>query len=133
MLGLPLDVAGPGIFLAAGVGLGVGLAAFVVVVLVEAGVLSLMRWARFGRALLASLVMNVATTVVGLFVAALALSTGFGVWLLFTFAASVLLEAGVLALMDRPKARLGAVAALVANLITYIPLGALLFLLTRSA
>jgi hypothetical protein len=133
MFDLPFDVAGPGLFVALGVGLGLGIAGFVIIILVEAGVLAALRWARFGRALVASLIMNVATTLVGLFVTGLLFSLGSTAWLLSAFVASVLIEAGVLVLLNRPQARLGLIGALVANVITYIPLALLVWYLVSTA
>jgi hypothetical protein len=133
MFDLPLDVAGPGLIVALGVGLGLAVAGFVVIVFVEAGVLAALRWARFGRALVASLIMNVATTLVGIFVTGLLFSLGSAAWLLFAFVASVLIEAGVLVLLNRPQARLGLIGALIANVITYIPLALLVWYLVSTA
>jgi hypothetical protein len=130
---MPFDVAGPGLIIAAGVGLGLAVAGFVAVVLVEAGVLAAMRWNRFRRSLVASLMMNVATTLVGLFLAGLLFSFGSIRWLLVTFVLSVLIEAGVLALLDRPRTRQGLMAALVANVVTYIPLALLVWYLASTA
>lgn len=128
----PLDVAGPGLIVALGLGVAAGLAAFVAVALVEAGILTVLRWSGVGRALLAAVVMNVASGVVGLFLIGFVFSVGYVVWLSLAFVLSVLIEAGVLALMDRPKARLGAIASLAANLATYIPLAALVYFFLRN-
>jgi hypothetical protein len=130
---LPSDVAGPGLIIAAGVGLGLAVAGFAAIVLVEAGVLAALRWNRFGRSLVASLLMNVVTTLVGLFVAGLIFTFGSAAWLLLSFVASVLIEGAVLVLLDRPKTRLGLLGALLANVVTYIPLALLVWWLVSSA
>jgi hypothetical protein len=129
MPGYPLDVAGPGLFYLLGGTLVVGVLLAVGVVIVEAVVLTLMKWSRFWRSLLASFVMNLVSGVVGLFVVGLAFSVGQPAWLLLTFVASVLIEGGVIALMDRTHARQGLIASLVANIVTYIPAGGLLLAL----
>jgi hypothetical protein len=137
MFTLPLDVAGPGFLLVIlGVGLGGLIIGSAVIVLVEAFILTAMRWARFGRSLVVSLMMNFASSVVGLLVIAAVTTgqlSGLLLWLFLTFVASVLLEAGVLTLLDRSRARLGLTASLVANLATYVPLAVIVWLLQRTA
>jgi hypothetical protein len=130
---LPVDVAGPGLVIAAGVGLGLAVVGFVAIVLVEAGVLAALRWNRFSRSLVASLIMNVATTLVGLVLAGLIFTVGSLAWLLISFVASVLIEGAVLVLLDRPQTRLGLIGALLANIATYIPLALLVWVLVRTA
>jgi len=117
----PFDVAGPEVFVFLGAGAVVGVLLAVGVVIVEAVVLTLFKWSRFWRALLASFVMNLVSTVAGVFVIGLAVAVGAPAWLLLTFVASVVLEGGVIVLMDRPKARPGLLAVLVANVVTYLP------------
>jgi hypothetical protein len=124
----PFDVAGPEVFVFLGGAAVVGVLLAVGVVIIEAVVLTLFKWSRFWRALLASFVMNLVSTVVGVFVIGLALTVGAPAWLLLTFVASVVLEGGVIFLMNRPKARIGLLAVLVANVVTYLPLGALALL-----
>jgi hypothetical protein len=119
---IPFDVAGPGIVVLAGLGLGFGLVWYLGVVLVEAIVLTIMHWARFWRSLLASLLMNTVTTLVGLLVVGGALLGQRALlWLLFAFVLSVIMEWGVLALLDRPHARRAVLVSLVANLVSYVP------------
>jgi hypothetical protein len=122
---LRLDVAGPGLLAVLGAGLGLAVLLLAVVVLVESVVLRLIGWGTFWRSLLASLLMNVASTILGLFFISLSFIHPV-IWLSLAFLLSVLVEGGVLLLMDRSKARLGFLAALVANVITYLPLGGLL-------
>jgi hypothetical protein len=119
-------VAGPGFIYLVGGALVAGVLLFVGVVFVEAVVLTLFKWSRFWRALLASFVMNLITTAVGLVVAGLVVTTGAPAWLLLTFVMSVVLEGVVVAVMDRAKVRQGLVACLVANIVTYVPLGGIL-------
>jgi hypothetical protein len=133
MLALPIDVAGPGLIIAAGVGLGLAVGGFVAVVLIEAGILAALRWNRLGRSLVASLLMNVATTLAGLLLASLIFTFGYVLWLLLAFVLSVLIEAGVLVLLDRPQTRLGLISALVANVVTYVPLALLVWFLASTA
>jgi ABC-type nickel/cobalt efflux system permease component RcnA len=120
-----LDVAGPGLLAVLGVGIGLAIVLLVVVVLVEAAVLRLVRWATFPRSVLASLLMNIASLVVGLFFISLSFIHPV-IWLLLAFALSVAIEGGVLVLMDRPHAGRGLGAALIANVVTYLPLAGLL-------
>ncbi len=120
-----LDVAGPGLLAVLGAGIGLAVVLFVVVVLVEAAVLRLVRWGSFRRSLLASLLMNIASVIVGLFFISLSFIHPV-VWLLLAFGLSILIEGGVLVLMDRARAGRGVLAALIANLVTYLPLAGLL-------
>jgi hypothetical protein len=46
---------------------------------------------------------------------------------------SVIIEAGVLVLLNRQQARLGLIGALIANVITYIPLALLVWYLVSTA
>jgi hypothetical protein len=99
---------------------------YLAVIAVEAVVLWLMRWAGFWRSLLAAFLMNTLTTLVGFFLAgALVFTYDQWLWLLSWFIAwvlSVVLEWGVLALMDRTKLRRAFVASLLANTVTYLAL-----------
>lgn len=124
----PLDVAGPEVFVFLGGTVIVGVLLAVGVVIVEAVVLTLFKWSRFWRALLASFTMNLVSTIAGVFVVGLALTVGAPAWLLLTFAASVALEGLVVHFMDRSKAKLGWLAVGVANIVTYVPVGALALL-----
>lgn len=123
---IPFDVAGPGILIGLGIGLGLGVVWYLAVIVIEAIVLTVMRWAGFWRSLLAGFLMNTLTTVVGFFLAgAFLLTYDRLVWLLAWFIAwliSVVLEWGVLALMDRTKLRRAFAASLVANIVTYLGL-----------
>jgi hypothetical protein len=125
---IPFDVAGPEVFVFLGGGVVVGLLLAVGVVVLEAVVLTLFKWGRFWRALLASFAMNLVSTLAGVFVVGLALTVGAPAWLLLTFVASVVLEGAVIFVMDRSKARLGLLAVLVANVASYLPVGALALL-----
>jgi len=128
MLSFPLDVAGPGAVAFLGGTLVVGVVLFVLVVVVEAVVLTVMKWGRFRRSLLASFLMNVVSTIAGVFVVGIALTVGGPAWLLLTFVASVVLEGGVVVVMDRAQARRGLAACVIANVVSYLPVGCLLIL-----
>jgi hypothetical protein len=128
MPGYPFDVAGPGFFYLLGGAAVVGVLLAVGVVVVEAIVLTLMKWSRFWRALLASFVMNLVSTIAGLFVVGWVVTVGEPAWLLLTFVASVIIEGAVIALMDRGRARQGLIACGVANVVTYVPLAIILLL-----
>jgi hypothetical protein len=120
------DVAGPGLIVALGLGVGAAVLLAVVVVVVEAVVLRVMKWGAFWRSLLGSLLMNIASGVVGLFFIGLGGLIGPIGWVIVTFLASIAIEGGVLALMKREQAGRGFLAALVANVVTYIPVAGLL-------
>jgi hypothetical protein len=98
-------------------GLGVFL---VVLLLLETLVLVLVKWAGFGKALLAALFMNLVSTIIGLIL-------DFTLWdwqlwwvILVAFAVSVIVEGVVLMLMRRTTPRLNIIAALAANLASYL-------------
>jgi hypothetical protein len=98
-------------------GLGVFL---VVLLLLETLVLVLVKWAGFGKALLAALFMNLVSTIIGLIL-------DFTLWdwqlwwvILIAFAVSVIVEGVVLMLMRRTTPRLNIIAALAANLASYL-------------
>ncbi|MFU8773980.1 MAG: hypothetical protein ACNA8H_16365, partial [Anaerolineales bacterium] len=98
-----------------------GLFAFLVVLLLlETLVLVLVKWAGFGKALLAALFMNLVSTIIGLIL-------DFTLWdwqlwwvILIAFAASVIVEGGVLMLMKQTTPRLNIIAAVAANLASYL-------------
>jgi len=112
------DVGGPIIFAALG---GV---AYLALFLIESIVLRLLKWGTFWRSLLASLLMNLPSTLVGYCLVGL---TGFsrlnrlGIWLIpATWALSVAIEGGVLVLMKRDGGRQNWMAALAANTASYL-------------
>ncbi|HLE28218.1 MAG TPA: hypothetical protein VI793_08880 [Anaerolineales bacterium] len=113
------DVAGPGLFIVLGIG---ALIALGFVVLAEAVTLRVMKWGTFLRSLLASFVMNAVSGIAGIFIASLIRSLGV-LWWLLAYALSVAVEGGVLMLMNRGQARQNWQAALVANAVSYLPLG----------
>ena len=123
-----LDVAGPGLLAALGATLAVGVIAFLVVVLVVGLVIRAFGLGSFGRALLWSLLMNIASFIVGLLFAGLLSQINPWVWLLLAFVVSVGVEGGVLALGRRARLSRALVAGLVANLATYVPMGLLIAL-----
>jgi hypothetical protein len=121
-----LDVAGPGLFAILGASAAGALLGSVLIVLVEALVLRFMGWGPFGRALLSSLLMNLASFVVGVFYAALALQVNGWVWVIGAFILSILVEAGVLALTRKAPFKRAAGPVLVSNIVTYVPIAVLL-------
>ncbi|MFN2483644.1 MAG: hypothetical protein ABR509_01735 [Candidatus Limnocylindria bacterium] len=130
-----LDAAGPILVLAFGI---VALVpAFLIIVVVETGVLLAMRWAGFSSTLLDVLLMNLVSTLIGLIVLVwltfLAANgdTGAGVLIAIvaaTFVASVISEAGILLLRRRRTARETWPPAIAANVSSYLALGLAVYL-----
>ncbi len=93
------------------------------IILSETVVLWGLAWGSAGRSLLASLVMNVASTAAGIVVTLFAplLLLGGGIWGvgLTTWILSVLVEGGVLRLMNQGAERRNWLAAIAANLVSY--------------
>ncbi len=130
---IPFDVAGPGLLIGLGVGLGLGVVWYLAVIGIEAIVLTVMRWAGLWRSLLAAFLMNTLTTIVGLFFAGgFVLTSSPLLWLAAAFVASLVLEWGVMALMDRKQARRALLVSLVANVITYVPFVLITIVVLRS-
>ena len=104
------DVAGPETFIAvAGLGL-IGLVIMTAVIVgLEAAILIVLKWGTPGRSLLAALVMNEVTTLVGFLV----LLSPVGLFL--DFVLSVLIEGVILMLFNRGALRKNWIAALAAN------------------
>ena len=112
------DVGGPILFA------GFGVVAYLVLFLLESIVLRLLKWGTFGRSLLASLLMNLPSTLVGFWL----------IWVVefsrlnrlqfllipATWALSVVIEGGVLVLMKRDGGRQNWMAALAANTASYL-------------
>ncbi len=118
---IPFDVAGPGVLIA--------IAAFSVVALIvltliitiaEAIVMLLLKWDKFGRSLWASLLMNITSTIFGGVLIALGVLGGSYAWLVAAFVLSVLIEGGVLMLMNRGAVRQNLLTSLIANLASYL-------------
>ncbi|MBE0408837.1 MAG: hypothetical protein IBX69_03805 [Anaerolineales bacterium] len=98
-----------------------GLFAFLVVLLLlETLVLVLVKWAGFGRALLASLLMNLISTILGVILDLTLWDWQLWWVILIAFAASVIVEGGVLMLMKQTTFRLNIIAAVAANLASYL-------------
>jgi hypothetical protein len=121
MAGLPaFDVAGPGLvvgLLAFGVAFVIIL--FLLIVLVETVALQLLRWGDFKRSAKASILMNLASTVLGLLFLWLVPALGF-LGILIAWALSALIEWLVLRRLQPGEDRLNLIAALVANLASYM-------------
>ena len=115
-----LDVAAPGIGLLFGLGMlcGSGLVLLVIVPL-EAWVMHLIKWGTFKEALLPSLIMNIASSMVG----GLLILVGLGeitVWaMLVALALSVAIEYGVLMVFRKGETRQNLKAALYTNALSY--------------
>lgn len=123
---LGYDVAGPGLFVVLGAGLAGAVVGAVLIVLVEALVLRFMGWGPFGRAVLSSFLMNLASFVVGfLYLPLLGRINGL-IWVIGAFLLSVLIEAGVLALHRKLPYGRAVVPALVSNAVTYAPIAVLI-------
>lgn len=131
MAGLPVfDVAGPGLvvgLLAFGIFFVILL--FLLIFLVETVALQLLRWGDFKRSLKASVLMNLASALVGLLFLWLVPALG---WLgiVIAWALSVLIEWLVLRRLQPGENRLNLIAALAANLASYILLIAPSYLLS---
>jgi hypothetical protein len=123
-----LDVVGPGFFAVLGAGLAAIIVASVLIVLVEGLILRFMGWGPFGRALLSSLLMNVASFVVGLVYAPLLTQINGIVWVIGAFILSVLVEGGVLALTRKAPFQKAIWPVLVSNAVTYVPVAVLIVL-----
>jgi hypothetical protein len=124
------DIAGPGTLLLAG---GLFFAVFSIGTLViESLALWLLKWGSFGRSLLASFLMNLASTIVGFILLAFSFYVGnFYTLFLVEFLLSVLIEGGVLMLLKRDAARQNWSASFVANVASYVFLAVALFVINR--
>jgi hypothetical protein len=127
MLSVTPDVAGPGLFAAFGVSAAL---LIVLVVLVEALVLWRLGWAGFWRSTAGALVANVASAAVGLIFVVFQPPSPI-IFLLVSFAASVLVEAGIFMLFKHDATRENWRASLIANLISYILLALALSFIFR--
>ena len=112
------DVGGPILFT------GFGIVAYLALSLLESIVLRLLKWATFWRSLLASLLMNLPSTLVGfwlIWLAEFSRLNRLGIWLIpATWALSVVIEGGMLVLMKRDGGRQNWIAALAANTASYL-------------
>ena len=118
---VPFDVAGPGVLVAAAIfGLGALIVITLVVSLIESVVLLLFKWDRYGRALWASILMNVTSSILGGVLVVVGLyQTSFS-WFVVAFILSVVIEGGVLLLMKRDAARQNWTVAIAANFVSYL-------------
>ena len=113
------DVGGPILFA------GFGIVAYLALSLLESIVLRLLKWGTFGRSLLASLLMNLPSTLVGFWLMGwldgVSRLNRLGIWLIpAAWALSVAIEGGVLVLMKRDGGRQNWMAALAANTASYL-------------
>jgi hypothetical protein len=116
----PPDVAGPGLIygiLALGAGFLIVLTLLIIVI--ESAVLQFMRWDTFKTCLKGAALMNLASLIVGFFLLTLIQNLGlFGI--LIAWALSVIIEALVLSFLKRGEPRKNWLAALAANLVSYL-------------
>jgi len=112
------DVGGPILFA------GFGIVAYLALSLLESIVLRLLKWGTFWRSLLASLLMNLPSTLVGfclIWLAGFLRLNRLGILLIpVAWALSVAIEGGVLVLMKRDGGRQNWMAALAANTASYL-------------
>lgn len=120
------DVAGPSTIATRQLTSGEGLLLLAAIVLLEAFVLRSMRWGNFRRALVASVLMNAVTTLLGFFLLGLLDVIGPLFSLLLGWVLSVGLEGGILLAFNRGRARANWLGALAANTASYILLAILL-------
>lgn len=122
MFAMPVfDVAGPGVVLfMVGAGLGGLCILTLVITLLEAIVLLLLKWGTFGRSLVAALVMNLVTTMIGFGMLVFMKGDAVYLGLLLDFLLSILIEGGVLMLFKRGAPRANWIAALSANAASYL-------------
>ncbi|MCJ7432242.1 MAG: hypothetical protein MUO77_02005 [Anaerolineales bacterium] len=116
---IPFDVGVPWVLIAV-FSLGAMIVLTLIISVVEAIVMLLLKWDKFVRCLLASLLMNVTSTIFGGVLVALGLLGNSYLWLAAAFVLSVLIEAGVLMLMKRGAALQNWIASLAANLVSYL-------------
>ena len=132
-------------------GLALGLIVFIPIMIVEALALWGLKWASFGRSLLDSLIANLASTIFGLAFFTLFFTTSFqcqrvptadgqhslqscdwtispGRWLVVMVVLSILIEGGVLLLLKRHPPRKTWSSVVIANIGSYILVGALALL-----
>lgn len=113
------DIAGPGLLYAMAGGALLMLCGSGLILLVESLILWLLKWGSFKRSLLASFVINLSTSILGIGIVAFTIQ--WGVWgLLIDFGLSVLIEGAILMLLKRNAARENWVAALAANGASYL-------------
>ncbi len=112
------DVGGPIVFAP------FGIVAYLALSLLESIVLRLLKWGTFWRSLLASLLMNLPSTLVGFWLiwrVEFSRLNRLGIWLIpAAWALSVAIEGGVLVLMKRDGGRQNWMAALAANTASYL-------------
>jgi hypothetical protein len=115
------DVAGPGVLIAiAAFSVGALIVLTLVISVIEAIVMLLLKWDKFGQSLWASFLMNVTSTILGGVLIALGLLGGSYIWLVVAFVLSVLIEGGVLMLIKRGAARQNWTVSLISNLVSYL-------------
>ena len=117
----PFDVAGPGlIFVVLGGGILTLIILTILIALIEGVALTLLRWDSFKRSYLVALLMNTISTIIGAILLFLMPQEQNLWWIIISFALSIVTEGFVLMLFKRGAARQNWVAALIANLASYI-------------
>lgn len=117
---LLIDVAGPGLIAAL---IGGSLLALclltLLITLIETTVMVLLKWGSFWRAIVASLVMNIASTIIGVFLLIIFPQPSW--WsLLIAWAISALVEGSILMLLQRGAASKNWKVAFAANAVSYL-------------
>src|SRR5690349_8144091 len=120
-----------------------GLVASVAIIVIEAIVLRLLKWGSFGRSLRDSAIVNFVSLLIGLLLGVIALMAfpdllfyPLSNWLPFIFGVptwllSVLSEGWLLGRLERYERRRTWTAALVTNTVSYLLIGAILYLISR--
>ncbi|HEY83511.1 MAG TPA: hypothetical protein G4N96_00150 [Chloroflexi bacterium] len=103
---------------------------FIVVVLLESLALKLLKWNGYWRSLWASFLMNLVSTLVGLPLMLLPISANPVMYLPVTWGLSVIIEGSILILMKRSGGRQNWIAAIIANIASYILLMLLLLVMS---
>jgi len=104
---------------------------FVVTVLLESIALKLLKWNTYWRSLGASLLMNLASLLIGIPLTLLLINAKPIIYFPIAWALSVVIEGGILSLMNRGGGRQNWIAAVVVNIASYLLLAGPLFALTQ--
>lgn len=113
------DIAGPGLLYAVAGSILLMLCGSGIIFVLEGLILWRLHWGSFKRAMLASFVMNLTTTILGIGIVLATLQ--FKIWgLLIDLGLSILCEGAVLMLFKRKAARENWKAALISNFVSYL-------------
>ncbi len=118
---IPYDVAGPGTLVAvAAFSVAALILLTIIISVAEAVVMFLLKWGSFVRSLLASLLMNVTSTIFGGVLVVVGFYSDPYLLLAIGFVLSVVIEGGVLMLMKRDSGLRNWIVSLVANSASYL-------------